>query len=455
MAFRFNPSTTQQTNQFQNMIGSLLQQEMAQKAKKEATQQDFQQQIKLFKLKSELSALAEDKDRRFQSSLIDKDFQYDEQLENTRYQRKQADLLSRYGFEEGAQGRKFDQEARMLDKRFANEQQASQAERDYFSQNINQLGGLTGEKGSGYISGIDASGRPQLKFMSPKEQMELQQMKQVQKMMGFGEGRGDVEDAQFTEGPSQQLPTNIPPQAAMSLISGGAGDVQGMPIQQQIQQLQQQQPVQQPVQQPLQQRPQAKRTSPFRPKSFSAGGVSFERIKSREEEDAEIELKARAQAATSTEKSRQLNVSKISRLTNIIDTIEKKFKETKTPGGLGGVVRRPFEIAAKGLQLTENQRVDTAYRDFVAGIRAQLARAMGDVGNLSETEQKAAMALVPTLWDDPDTAQKKITNLRDFVKQVQVAAEQARPGRKKKKQGKETNTDDEYNRYLQAIGGVQ
>lgn len=131
-------------------------------------------------------------------------------------------------------------------------------------------------------------------------------------------------------------------------------------------------------------------------------------------EERSIDLVAKKAA----EKDRQVNISKISRLNNITDIIEKEYEKTKTPGGMTGFLRRPAETFSRNLQITDNQRQDKAYGDFAKGMRVQLARAMSEVGNLSEPEQKAALDLIPNLLDDPRTAKIKLQQLRDLVNTV-------------------------------------
>ena len=139
-----------------------------------------------------------------------------------------------------------------------------------------------------------------------------------------------------------------------------------------------------------------------------------------EKEERSIDLVAKK----ASEKDRQLNIGKISRLTNLVDLVEAEYAKTKTPGGIFGILRRPVETFSRGIQATENQRQDKAYGDFVKGIRVQIARAMSEVGNLSEPEQKAAMDLVPSLLDDPRTAEIKLKQLRDLVAKVQAGADE-------------------------------
>ena len=123
-------------------------------------------------------------------------------------------------------------------------------------------------------------------------------------------------------------------------------------------------------------------------------------------------------AAKAAEKDRQLNISKISRLNNIVDIIEKEYAKTETSGGITGLIRRPAETFSRNMQVTKNQRQDKAYADFAKGMRVQLARAMSEVGNLSELEQQAALDLIPNLLDDPETSKIKLQQLRDLVTTV-------------------------------------
>lgn len=160
----------------------------------------------------------------------------------------------------------------------------------------------------------------------------------------------------------------------------------------------------------------------FRRKSVSAGGQTFERVPTPEEKEIEVQDEAYKKAIVKSEEEKVTNATKVGRLSNLVDLVEKKFAETKTPQGVGGFIKRPVENLLMGAQLTENQRTDKAYVNFVEGLKAQLARAMGEVGNLSETEQKSAIRLIPNTWDDPRTAAKKIQTLREFVTQIQDAA---------------------------------
>lgn len=139
------------------------------------------------------------------------------------------------------------------------------------------------------------------------------------------------------------------------------------------------------------------------------------------QEERSVDLIARKAA----EKDRQLNIGKVSRLTNLVDLIETEYTKTKTPTGLSGILRRPLETFTRGIQITENQRQDKAYGEFIKGMRVQLARALAEVGALSEPEQKAALDLVPDLLTDPRTAAIKFKQLRDLVITVQGRLEES------------------------------
>lgn len=51
-------------------------------------------------------------------------------------------------------------------------------------------------------------------------------------------------------------------------------------------------------------------------------------------------------------------------------------------------------------------------------LRVQLVRAAGDVGNINVVEQKAAEQMLPTLWDDAQTAELKRAYLKDIGKAI-------------------------------------
>jgi hypothetical protein len=124
--------------------------------------------------------------------------------------------------------------------------------------------------------------------------------------------------------------------------------------------------------------------------------------------DQKLQLDAKGQAL----KEQQLNLGKVKRLYPIIDTIEKEWLKTNPSTreeGLTKAAMSPFQV---------NKDV-SSYQSFVKGMRAQLARAMGDVGNLSEPEQKAAMDLVPKVSDSKEVGQEKLLKIKTFIKNLE------------------------------------
>ena len=126
-----------------------------------------------------------------------------------------------------------------------------------------------------------------------------------------------------------------------------------------------------------------------------------------------VETGAKAQAA----KEQQVNLSKVKRLYPIIDTVEKEWMKTQPiPSSQGGRAKGLLKAAGG---FTQTNPDISSYQTFVKGMRAQLARAMGDVGNLSEPEQKAAMELVPKVGDTLEVGQEKLNKIRAFISNLE------------------------------------
>jgi hypothetical protein len=77
-----------------------------------------------------------------------------------------------------------------------------------------------------------------------------------------------------------------------------------------------------------------------------------------------------------------------------------------------------WDVLKKGIGATDAQQRDQVYANFVKGVRAQLARGMGDVGNLSETEQVAVIQLIPTLMDSYESGIKKFEQISQLVEDI-------------------------------------
>lgn len=135
------------------------------------------------------------------------------------------------------------------------------------------------------------------------------------------------------------------------------------------------------------------------------------------------------QAQIAQQKENEVALGKASRLETVGKTMEREwlktspYKGTITKTGLVPVLGL-WDIVKKGIGATDAQRQDQAYSDFVQGVRAQLARGMGDVGNLSEYEQRAVIRLLPTLFDSYESGKLKLQKLFGMVDDLRKTRQQ-------------------------------
>ena len=137
------------------------------------------------------------------------------------------------------------------------------------------------------------------------------------------------------------------------------------------------------------------------------------------------ETEVQQQAQTAKAKEREIAISKAERLQVVGESAKKQWLKTSPYGGAitrtGLVpVLGQWDILKKGIGATSAQRQDQVYSDFVQGIRAQLARGMGDVGNLSEYEQRAVIRLIPNLYDSYETGMLKLGQLGQLVEDIKA-----------------------------------
>ena len=122
-------------------------------------------------------------------------------------------------------------------------------------------------------------------------------------------------------------------------------------------------------------------------------------------------------------KEEAVQIGKAKKLETVGKSVEREWLETSpykgliTKTGLVPVLGQ-WDIIKKGMGATSAQRQDQAYASFVQGIRAQLAKGMGDVGNLSEQEQRAVIQLVPKLYDSYESGILKLGNLAKLVEDI-------------------------------------
>ncbi len=141
-------------------------------------------------------------------------------------------------------------------------------------------------------------------------------------------------------------------------------------------------------------------------------------------------LEIEKQAEATQRKENEIALGKSERLNTVMQTIEKQWLKTSpyrgaiTKTGLVPILGA-WDIIKKGAGATEAQQNDQAYANFISGIRAQLARGMGDVGNLSEYEQRAVIQLAPTLMDSYESGQKKIGQMAQFIEDIRTTRQKS------------------------------
>jgi len=105
-----------------------------------------------------------------------------------------------------------------------------------------------------------------------------------------------------------------------------------------------------------------------------------------------------------------------------IDLLEKKYYNGQANPKLA------YGRAGGMLQTLKSKVMDNgnpelrAYEGLVKSIRPALVKAMGDTGNLSETEQQAAIAGLPNAYDTPEEAKLKFETLKQKFELIPVGA---------------------------------
>jgi hypothetical protein len=108
---------------------------------------------------------------------------------------------------------------------------------------------------------------------------------------------------------------------------------------------------------------------------------------------------------------------------NAIDLLEKKYYGGQTNPKLA------YGRAEGLLQTLKSRAMDNgnpelrAYEGLVKSIRPALVKAMGDTGNLSETEQQAAIAGLPSAYDTPEEAKLKFETLKQKFDLIPIGAD--------------------------------
>ena len=126
-----------------------------------------------------------------------------------------------------------------------------------------------------------------------------------------------------------------------------------------------------------------------------------------------LQQKSDIEIAQAGQKDVQTRMGKLKEAVPILRTIEGRVAELPAFSGAGGrVTNAPGIFLQKATQSNPNT---AAYSRFITGIRPQLSRTLGDVANLSEAEQEAAMGLLPNEYDNSETKATALSNFYEFI----------------------------------------
>lgn len=124
--------------------------------------------------------------------------------------------------------------------------------------------------------------------------------------------------------------------------------------------------------------------------------------------------KADIQVNTAAKKDTAVRDKKLGGLMQAVDYFDKKINEIPVGTGVTGRLQGVGKQVEGWLQTDPKA---AAYMASLQGMRSQIARGLGEVGNLSEYEQKYAVKLLPNLSDNAETRKQKLINFRDYINQ--------------------------------------
>jgi len=123
--------------------------------------------------------------------------------------------------------------------------------------------------------------------------------------------------------------------------------------------------------------------------------------------------KQNQEVTTAVKKDAMTRLNKLKELIPVIDHFDNVMSSIETGIGLSGRFKGIGKGALAWTQI--DPFVSTAFSE-IKGLRPQIVRGLGDVGNLSETEQKAGEQLVPNPDDSTDTKLLKALGFYIFTK---------------------------------------
>jgi len=147
----------------------------------------------------------------------------------------------------------------------------------------------------------------------------------------------------------------------------------------------------------------------------ATGGKNIEQIQMIAEMYGPQAQGAQFEEMTADQQKRIQNLNTVSAA---LDNLEKEASESgifREESQLASTIRGPIEKVV-------GSATDPAKRQYIASLRSrgiQIIRALGEVGNLSQSEQEAAAANLPKPGDNAETAFRKIESLRELFGQIQ------------------------------------
>jgi hypothetical protein len=116
-------------------------------------------------------------------------------------------------------------------------------------------------------------------------------------------------------------------------------------------------------------------------------------------------------------------INKIFSVQRILDQIRTMMEATiPREGGIAARMKGVGRLAESQLQITERGEDLAKMRDFIKGVRAQLAKALGEVGNLTELEQQAVVEMLGAMTDTGSKAWKSFELVEDVFENTKAFA---------------------------------
>lgn len=110
--------------------------------------------------------------------------------------------------------------------------------------------------------------------------------------------------------------------------------------------------------------------------------------------------------------NQQQSLIKLETADNIVGRIESQLAEVGLGSGPVGKLQGKFKNVLGSLGVNTDAE---AYNKFRSGVATQLAKALGESGNMSDNDIKRALDLIPSLDTSSEAAQKNLAELRAII----------------------------------------